>query len=180
MNSLTFVVPGVALTKGSVRAFVPISWAKKALAQNKQPRAVITNDSRRGAAEWQQKISDHASRALADSQMQPFPDCPVILDVWFYFPRPQKFCTKKYAHVDVPHVTKIDADKALRLVADALSGVVYPDDSRIVDAYVHKRYCALGAMPRAVITVRAAAFELPKPIHHPDTPTLFGQEALYS
>jgi Holliday junction resolvase RusA-like endonuclease len=159
---------------------VPISWAKKAIAQNKQPRAVITNDSRRGAGEWQQKISDYASRALVDAHMQPFPDCPVILDVWFYFPRPQKFLTKKYAAIDVPHTTKIDADKALRLVADALSGVVYPDDSRIIDAYVHKRYCAPGAMPRAVITVRAVTGEFQKPIHHPDTPTLFSQEALYS
>jgi Holliday junction resolvase RusA-like endonuclease len=178
--TLRFVVPGIALTKGSVRAFVPISWAKKAIAQNKQPRAVITNDSRRGAAEWQQKISDYAGRALADAKMRPFPDGPVMLDVWFYFPRPQKYQTKKWARVDVPHVTKIDADKALRLVADALSGIVYPDDSRIVDAYVHKRYCAHGAIPRAVITVRAVSCQLPSPVHHPDAPTLFGEEPIYA
>jgi Holliday junction resolvase RusA-like endonuclease len=82
--------------------------------------------------------------------------------------------------VDVPHTTKIDADKALRLVADALSGVVYPDDSRIIDAYVHKRYCRPGDMPRAVITVRAVTGQLSTPIHHPDAPTLFGEETLYS
>jgi Holliday junction resolvase RusA-like endonuclease len=116
-----------------------------------------------------------------DANLQPFPDCPVILDVWFYFPRPQKFLTKKYAASTCRTSTKIDADKALRVVADALSGVVYPDDSRIVDAYVHKRYCgAAGAMPRAVITVRAVDCQLPTPIHHPDAPTLFGEETLYS
>jgi Holliday junction resolvase RusA-like endonuclease len=167
--TLTFTVPGVAQTKGSTRAFIPKGWT----------RAIITNDNPK-AKGWQQLIAEHATQALAHSRLQPFPDCPIVLDVWFYFPRPQKFLTKKYAAVDVPHTTKVDADKALRVVADALSGVVYPDDSRIVDAYVHKRYCGAGELPRAVITVRAVSCQLPAPIHHPDAPTLFGEETLYS
>jgi hypothetical protein len=86
MNALTFTVPGVAQTKGSTRAFIPKGWT----------RAIITNDNPK-AKGWQQLIAEHASQALASSRLQPFPDCPIVLDVWFYFPRPQKFLTKKYA-----------------------------------------------------------------------------------
>lgn len=166
--TLTFTVPGIAETKGSTRAFIPKGWT----------RPVITNDNPK-AKGWQRLIAEHATQALTSSNLQPFADGPVLLDVWFYFPRPKKFLIKKYADVDLPHVSTPDADKCLRLVIDALTRVVYPDDSRVIDAYVHKRYCAAGELPRAVITVRAVTVDLPKPIHHPHTPTLFGQEALY-
>jgi Holliday junction resolvase RusA-like endonuclease len=167
-TTVRFVVPGVAATKGSTRAFIPKGWN----------RPVITNNDPRAKA-WQQLIAQHASDALAASNLQPFADGAMILDVWFYFPRPQKLLTKKYAAIDVPHTTKPDADKCLRVVKDALSRVVYRDDSSVIDAYVHKRYCAAGELPRAEITVRAVQWELPKPIIHSDGPTLFGEEALY-
>lgn len=166
--TLTFTVPGVAQPKGSTRAFIPKGWA----------RPIITSANPKGKA-WQQLIAEHATRALAESRLQPFADGAVIIDAWFYFPRPQKFLTKKYAGVDVPHTTKPDADKILRLAKDSLSKVVYRDDAMVIDAYVHKRYCAAGELPRAVITVRSVTCELPKQIHHDDTPMLFGEEALY-
>jgi len=142
-------------------------------------RTVTTNDNDKSKG-WQQLIAERATRALELSQLQPFADGAVIIDAWFYFPRPQKFLTKKYAGVDVPHTTRPDADKLLRCAKDALSKVVWRDDAMVIDAYAHKRYCRQGELPRAVITVRAVAVTLPQPIHHPDTPTLFGQEALYS
>jgi crossover junction endodeoxyribonuclease RusA len=169
MNSLTFTVPGVAAKKGSTRAFIPKGWK----------RAVITNTDPKAKA-WQQLVSEAATQALSRSNLQPFADGPVLLDVWFFLPRPKKFLTKKYASVDVPLITTPDVDKLARVVVDALTRVVYPDDSRVIDLYVHKRYCAAGELPRAVITVRAVSFQLPAPIHHSDEPTLFGQEALYS
>lgn len=172
MQTLSFVVPGVPATKGSTRAFVIEKAGFK-------PRAIITNDNVK-AKGWQQLIAEHASKALAESQLQPFADGPVIIDAWFYFPRPQKFLTKKYTAVDVPHTTRPDGDKCLRLALDALSQVVWRDDSQVIDAYAHKRYCAAGELPRAVITVRAVHVDLPKPIVHQDAPTLFGEEALYA
>jgi crossover junction endodeoxyribonuclease RusA len=166
--TLTFTVPGVAAKKGSTKAFIPRGWK----------RAIITNADPKAKA-WQQLVSEHATQALAKSNLQPFADGPVLLDVWFYLPRPQKFMIKKYATVDVPHTTAPDIDKLARVVIDSLTRVVYPDDSRVIDAYVHKRYCAAGELPRAVITVRAVSYELPTPISHPDAPTLFGEEKLY-
>lgn len=167
--TLRFVVPGVAATKGSTRAFIPKGWT----------RPIITNDNKK-AKGWQQLIAERAANALAESKLQPFADGAVILDVWFYFPRPQKFLTAKWAHVDVPHITKPDSDKCLRVVKDALSRVVYRDDSSVIDAYVHKRYCAAGELPRAEIVVRQVFASLPKPVIHLDEPSLFGEEACYA
>lgn len=166
--TLTFTVPGNPQTKGSTRAFMPKGWN----------RAIVTNDNPKAKA-WQQLISEHASLALAHAKLQPFSDGAVIVDAWFYFPRPQKFLIPKWAHVDVPHTTKPDGDKCLRVVKDALSKVVYRDDSMVIDAYVHKRYCAAGEFPRAVITVRSVTVDLPTPIRHSDEPILFGEETFY-
>jgi Holliday junction resolvase RusA-like endonuclease len=168
MTTLRFTVPGVAQTKGSTRAFIPKGWN----------RAIITNDNPK-AKNWQHRIAEHAANTLALQQLQPFAEGGVVLDVWFYLPRPQKFLTKKWAHVDVPHTTKPDGDKLLRCAKDALSKVVWRDDSCVVDAYVHKRYVRAGELPRAEITVRAVTVDLPRPVVHPETPLLFSEEVLY-
>lgn len=166
--TLRFVVPGVAQTKGSLRAFVPKG--------RRYP--VLTNDNPHAKA-WASLIRDCAARALAHSQLQPFTDGAVLLDIWFYLPRPQKFLIPKYADVDVPHTTRPDADKLLRCAKDALSKVVWRDDAMVVDAYAHKRYCRSGELPRAEITVRAVTWALPAPVQHPETPSLFGEEVGY-
>ena len=44
--------------------------------------------------------------------------------------------------------TKPDGDNVLKGVGDACNGIVYKDDSQIVDATVEKRYAALGVGER--------------------------------
>jgi Holliday junction resolvase RusA-like endonuclease len=146
MNSLTFTVLGVAQTKGSTKAFTPKGWK----------RPIITNDNPK-AKGWASLIAAGAAAALASAEMQPFAAGPVSLEIWFHLPRPQKFLSKRYADADVPHVTRPDADKLLRCAKDALSRVLWHDDAQVVDAHVYKRYCAVGTMPRAVITVMEAS-----------------------
>jgi Holliday junction resolvase RusA-like endonuclease len=167
--TLRFTVPGVAQTKGSMKAFIPKGWN----------RAILTNDNPKAKA-WGSLIAECAAHALAESKLQPFADGAVILDIWFYLPRPQKFLIPKYAHVDVPHTIRPDADKLLRCAKDALSKVVWRDDAMVVDAYAHKRYCGAQEIPRAEITVRSVAWDLPKPVRHSDEPSLFGEEAFYA
>lgn len=147
-------VVGVAQTKGSARAFVPKSWAAKALAIGKQPRAVITNDNAKSKG-WASSISNCAAIELArpHHQGKQFTG-PVCVEITFYLPRPKKYQTKKYAGVDVPHVTKPDADKLARCAKDALTKVVYTDDSQVTDLIARKRYVEAGRFPRAEIVVR--------------------------
>jgi Holliday junction resolvase RusA-like endonuclease len=169
-----FTVLGLPRTKGSARAYVPDKWAKAAAAIGKAPRAVVRNDNP-NAKDWQDAISRAVVDAMARSNVQAFPCGPVVLEVWFYFPRPKNLLTKKWANVDVPHTKKPDLDKTLRCVKDALSKVLYGDDSQVTDVAAHKRYCEPGQVPRAEITVQSAKeTQIPRG-EASRMPTLFGE-----
>jgi Holliday junction resolvase RusA-like endonuclease len=49
---------------------------------------------------------------------------------------------------------KPDADKLLRAIGDALTGVVWVDDSQVCDAYVSKQWDDVGGGERVEVTVR--------------------------
>lgn len=84
---------------------------------------------------------------------------PLELAALFYFPRPKShYRTGKHADELKPNApdycaTKPDADKLIRAAADAMSGIVYRDDSQLVRISARKLY----GQPRAVLVVRAAA-----------------------
>jgi Holliday junction resolvase RusA-like endonuclease len=63
----------------------------------------------------------------------------------FLFPRP-KSLPRRVRH----HTTRPDADNCAKAVKDALRGVVYRDDSQIVELFVSKGY---DMAPGAIITV---------------------------
>ena len=144
MRVLSFTVVGVAQPQGSTRAFVPKGWARPIITttnpQNKGWRQTIAN-----CAALELQRAEHAGRFFAG---------PVCLEVVFYLPRPKKFLSKKYGQVEVAHTTRPDIDKLVRSCGDALTKVVWADDSQLTDLIARKRYCAAGEHPRAVITVR--------------------------
>lgn len=144
MRTLSFTVVGVAQTQGSTRAFMPKGWT----------RPIITNDNPKTKG-WRQTIAHVAALELQHAEHAGrFFAGPVEFEVVFYLPRPKTLLTKRLAHVDVPHTKKPDADKLARAAKDALSKVIWHDDSQVTDLIARKRYCADGEHPRAVITVR--------------------------
>ena len=144
MRVFSFTVVGVAQTQGSTRAFIPKGWK----------RAIITNDNPKTKG-WRQTIANCAAlEFLRGEQGGRFFAGPVELEVVFYLPRPKTLLTKKLAGVDVPHTKKPDTDKLARACKDALSKVIWHDDSQVTDLIARKRYCGVGEHPRAVITVR--------------------------
>lgn len=48
-------------------------------------------------------------------------------------------------------MTKPDADNYLKGVKDALKGIIWKDDSQVVDAFVRKRY---SARPRIEVKIK--------------------------
>lgn len=141
---ITFTVHGVAQPKGSMRAFTPPGM-----------KFPIVTDSNRNAKSWAQLVAHAADTALAQS-----PDGhpqllqgPVRVSVAFYLPRPKKFNKRG---VPVAHLTAPDLDKLLRSVLDALTAVVWHDDSQVVEVIAQKRYADVGVPPRASIRVEAA------------------------
>lgn len=117
---IEFVVWGVPIQKGSARAFMPKGWT----------RPVITSDTRRGLKEW-----EHAIRVVAQEHAGQMFTEAVHVDLLFVLPRP-KSLPKRVRH----HLKKPDIDKLSRAALDAMTGIVWKDDSQVVALQAHKRY----------------------------------------
>lgn len=126
------IVLGVAQPKGSTRAFVPKGWTR--------PIITSANKSLKG---WEDSI-----RAAAQEQCAGvFYDGPIVVGITFYLPRP-KSLPKRETH----HVKRPDLDKLVRSL-DALTGVLWKDDSQITMIVASKTY-AVG-QPQTVIEVES-------------------------
>ena len=73
---------------------------------------------------------------------------PVELEVMFYLDRPSTISATKRPHPTVPP----DLDKLVRAIGDALTGVVYDDDSQVIRCLAWKVY-ADTRVPGAFIRV---------------------------
>ena len=60
---------------------------------------------------------------------------PLVLIAEFYLRRPASLPKREWAHVKRP-----DGSNLLKSVEDAMRGIVYRDDSQLVDIIVRKRY----------------------------------------
>lgn len=127
---ISFTVPGVPAPQGS-----KTRWGTEDNPRTKPWRAAV---------------------AIA-AEGQPMLDGPLRLEVAFVFPRPKNhYGTGRNAGVlkrDVAlfHNTKPDLDKLLRAIGDALTGLVWRDDSQVAFVQARKIY---GEQACAVITVR--------------------------
>jgi len=75
----------------------------------------------------------------------PLNEGPLSMQVHVYLPRP-KTLPKRIIH----HIKRPDADNIAKGCKDALKGVVYKDDSQIVELLVRKSY---GDPPRVIIAI---------------------------
>jgi len=150
---VTFTVAGLPQAKGNARAFVPMKWAREAVAEGKAPRAVVTLDNP-DAKNWEQLIASQA-QTVAEGRL--FLG-PVTVAVIFRLPRPVS-APRRVVH----HVTKPDVDKLARCCLDALTGIVFADDKAVVDLRARKVYVPAGAQPGADITVGDAVAPEPAP-----------------
>lgn len=128
---IRFTVPGVPVPQGSMRALM-------------RPGArfpIVTSDNR-SLKPWRQSVAFAAVDACPDRELW---QGPVSIGVVFYLPRP-KSLPKRVAYP----VKKPDCDKLVRGVLDALTGILWRDDSQVVEMAAWKLY---GDPPRAEITV---------------------------
>ena len=134
---ITFRVDGLPGTKGSVRAFA-FRGAHGKL------RATVVNDSKK-AAPWAALVSHAAARAMEGRD--PWAG-PLSVAITFYLPRPKShFKRNGELKPTAPRfvATKPDGDKLLRCSWDALTGIVFRDDSQIVEWSGSKVYGKPGA-----------------------------------
>jgi Holliday junction resolvase RusA-like endonuclease len=142
--SFGLTVYGRPQPAGSKRGFV-----------NKRTGKVIITDDAKGSRPWKQEIAGAAEALVAEMGHTPW-DEPLSLTVIFYLKRPAShYRSGKNSDLLKPSaplypMTKPDTTKLLRAVEDALNGIVWRDDSRVVLQIAKKEY---GAVERCEITV---------------------------
>ena len=118
MNRIQFTVYGKAEPQGNKRAF----------AHKHTGKIVMVEGSASGKLRpWRQQVSGTAMAAMSEAGLSPWSrETALQANLRFYFRRPQhlpKRVTEK--------TTKPDLDKLIRAVWDALTGIVFADDSQI-------------------------------------------------
>lgn len=132
---IKFTVLGTPVPQGSKRAF----FIKKL------KRAVITEDNKR-VKPWRADVKAAAALAMS-SAGAPVTQGPVEVQVRFLFDRPKSL--KKSVRYKV---TKPDIEKLERALNDALTGVVFQDDSQVVHMDSVKDF-AEDLRPRAEVAI---------------------------
>lgn len=141
-------VRGVPAAKGSATAFVV-----KGKGGGRHRAVVVPGGSKVSRAKllgWEATVRDAAANAIGATDSPPFVGLALRVEVEFRIARPRgHYRTGKRAHELLPSspaspITKPDLDKLVRSTWDALTGIVFDDDSRIVEALVRKVYATAG------------------------------------
>jgi len=138
----TFFVAGVPKPGGSKRGFFI----------QKIKRVIIVDDCKKSRA-WKDTVAAFAADSWGN---RPLLEGVLSVDVEFTMPRPKgHFRTGRHAgelRADAPafHTSKPDTTKLWRSTEDALTGIVWHDDSCIADQCIRKVY---GDKPGAKISV---------------------------
>lgn len=148
-----FAISGKPQTAGSKRAFVNKATGK----------AIVTDDNKKGKP-WRADVQAAAYSAISLTELL---DSPLILEVCFYFVRPKshygsgKNAKNLKASARPWPSTRPDTTKLLRAIEDALTGVLWRDDSQIVYQVAAKKY---SEFPGASVTVYALADRIGAPL----------------
>jgi crossover junction endodeoxyribonuclease RusA len=146
--TLEFRVFGVAVPKGNMRPFMITS--KKTGMQ-----FPILTESNRNVKSWSQLVAEGANHALGE---RPASERAVVMDgvrltVAFYLPRPKKYQKRG---VNPAHLTAPDLDKLVRAIKDALTHVIWHDDSQVIELVARKDYAAMDDSPHVDVRIEPA------------------------
>ncbi len=133
---VSFNVLGTPVTQGSSKAFVV------------GRRAIVTHDKRQPLMDWRNAIAQGAQDASGGEFAAR--GIPVAVRAIFRLQRP-KSAPKR---IEYP-TTKPDGDKLTRRLFDALSGVLYADDSQVVKHSIEKRFANPDEAPGVTVWVES-------------------------
>ena len=145
MPDITFFVPGIPATAGSKTGFY-----------NKKAGRVIMAPANKRQKPWMASVSAAALEVYAG----PPTNEAVKLDLLFMMPRAKShFGTGKNADKLKPtapelHTKKPDLTKMLRAIEDALTGIIWRDDSQVVAFTCRKEYAK--STPGVVVLIQTA------------------------
>ena len=124
-NLISFQVHGLPIPQGSTRAWVI------------HGKPIITS-SAKGLSTWRRLVADVAQNY---APKEPW-EGPVGIELHFGLPKPKSAPKKKRVWPD----KRPDLDKLTRAVLDALTYVVFADDSQVIEIQASKDYGAPGVV----------------------------------
>jgi len=137
---LTFTVPGEAVPQGSMKGYVPKGWT----------RPILTNDNPK-TKPWRAMVACAAIEAQFTQGGWPrISEQAIRLDIDCYFVRPASVSERKRPSM----IVRPDASKLLRAIEDALTKILWRDDSQVVDLRISKHYAPAGEPAHTVIRVQ--------------------------
>jgi len=121
-----------------------------------QPRHTISRKT--GVAFIPSGNPIHQFKADLKSQVRekytgPVMEGPITLICWFLLPRPKGMIWKKRPMPREKHIKKPDTDNLTKAVKDALTGILWRDDSQVWHEQASKQIHAGDESPRVVIKV---------------------------
>lgn len=149
-RAVAFQVRGSPAPKGSGRAILIAGKARHVPS--------TSNVNRDRLMSWDVAVREAAAEAIGIRDTPPFVDVPLRCEIVFYIKRPAGHWGKKGLKPSAkpyPSV-KPDAGKLARSTEDSMKGIVFDDDSRIVDLIARKRW-ALPGQEGASITIEEMA-----------------------
>jgi len=141
---LRFIVPGLPVAQGSMRAFAM-----------KNGRYALTATNAKRLKPWRLEMKAAAAAALNGDG--PYA-AEVRLELAFCFPRPMGHFGKRGLRPSAPlwMFRRPDLDKLVRAVLDALTDAgVLRDDAQVNEIHAQKRYCRDGEPPGVSVAVIA-------------------------
>lgn len=140
---IQFFVYGIPKPKGSKNAFVlPPQPGKKA-------RAVVVDQSSENLKRWASSVAWEAQRVRPSRLLQG----PLKVHLAFRLPPPKSLPKRALSFA----IKKPDLDKICRTIWDAMTGVIYEDDSQIVHCEMTKIY---AESPGVTVSVTSASVGL--------------------
>ena len=146
---MTIIVHGIPQPRGSKRTF--------AFRRQTGKLGVAVADNNPKSRDWMALVSDAAVQAM---NCAPPITGPVHVEIVFRMPRPKGHYRtgRNVLRESAPefHEQRPDLDKLARGTLDALSGIVWRDDSQVCYCEAYKSWCNDGEGPGATVTVEPA------------------------
>lgn len=129
-------VLGTPAPKGSARAFYKAGMK----------RAVVVKDNNERQRGWESAVREAALASVGERVGPVYVQRPVAVEIEFRLARPAGHWGTRGLKPSAPAApaNKPDADKLARSTLDALTGLAFDDDARIVRLVVTKVYAAAG------------------------------------
>lgn len=125
----------------------PAPGGSKRYVGHRAGRPLLIDDAK-GNAEWKRIVAIYGTKRMAQLGLHPL-DC--ALEVTFIFAVPRPASVTRHLPTVKPDVLKL-----ARSTEDALTGVVWTDDSRITDEHLRKFYADCPASVGCLVRVRMA------------------------